>query len=421
MGPPHLSFRPPPLAVSLRDPIVALLWAGQAMSAIGDQAFLVALSWVAVRVLGERAGYLTILLPAVTLVVALTAGRADRHAPRRVMIAADVLRAAALTVLAATWLARGQPPAWALVTAIVALGAGSALFRPALQAVLPPLVGRVDRLPAANALMETTDRIARLIGPASIGLLDGLLPVVHFVTLDIASFIVSASALAMSARLRPLPAPIGHHAASVLRGFRAMASHPILRFVLLTVGPVNAVWWVSMFLALPLLVGSGHDSLGTLGLVWASYGATNLATNLLMGGGISRRPGRPIFAADVILGVGLAIMGTSALLLPPGWAVAGYCAGAALGAIGGPLGDIPVAVLRQTRLAPGEQAAAMRAILVVWNIGTLIGMAAAPTLFERLGVAATVVCGGLLITIMGAAGLLMHHATPHDAAAGWRV
>jgi len=47
-------LRATPLVVSLRDPVVALLWAGQATSAIGDQACLVSLSWVAVSVLGER-------------------------------------------------------------------------------------------------------------------------------------------------------------------------------------------------------------------------------------------------------------------------------------------------------------------------------------------------------------------------------
>jgi len=77
-----------------------------------------------------------------------------------------------LTVLAATWLARRQPPAWALVAAIVALGAGSALFGPALQAVLPPLVGPQTRLApgdqaAAMRAVLVVWNIGTLIGIAA--------------------------------------------------------------------------------------------------------------------------------------------------------------------------------------------------------------------------------------------------------------
>ena len=394
---------------------VALLWAGQATSAVGDQMFLVALAWVAVEVLGDRAGYLTLLLPAVTLLVALLAGgAADRHPPRRLMVASDLFRAGVLGLLVVLWTVRGTPPAWALVAAIAALAAGQALFRPALQALLPPLVDDARALPGANALMETTERIARLVGPASIGLLAGVVPLVHFVTLDVASFVLSAAAIAATVALRPLAAHAPPFGGGMARGFRAMRTHPVLHFILYSLAPLNAIWWVSMFLAVPLLIGPrAAGGLGQLGLVWACYGATNLATNLLMGGAAPRHPGRLVFAADVILGCGIVVIGASALLLPPGWAVAGYCAGAALGAVGGPLSDVTVAVLRQTRLARSDQAAAMRAVLVMWNAGTLAGMAAAPTLFSTFGVAETVLGGGVVMAAAGLAGLVTHHATPH--------
>lgn len=396
-----------------------MLWAGQATSAIGDQMFLVALAWVAVRVLGDRAGYLTLLLPAVTLLVALLAGgAADRHSPRGLMILADLCRAGVLGVLVVLWTVRGQPPAWALVAAIAMLATGQALFRPALQALLPPLVDDTVALPAANALMETTERIARLVGPASIGLLAGVVPLVHFVTLDVASFVLSAAAITATMVLRPLshrPGAGDGVVAGVARGFRAMRTHPVLNFILYSMAPLNAVWWVSMFLALPLLIGpQATNGLGKLGLVWACYGAANLATNLCMGGALPARPGRLVFGADVILGCGIMVIGASALLLPPTLAVAGYCVGAALGAIGGPLSDVTVAVLRQTRLAQGDQAAAMRAVLVAWNAGTLAGMAAAPALFATFGVAATVLGGGVVMASTGLLGFVRHYATPHD-------
>ncbi len=192
----------------LRHPALACLWTGLATSAIGDQLFMVALSWVAVQVLGTRAGYLTAAQPAVILVVAMLAGRwADRIVPRRLMIGADLGRALALMLLLVTWLAAGQPPAWTLVLAVLALAAGQALFRPALQAVLPPLAGDPALLPAANGLLETTDRIARLVGPGLVGVMAALIPLAHYVTVDIATFLASALAIAATVRLRPLPAP----------------------------------------------------------------------------------------------------------------------------------------------------------------------------------------------------------------------
>ena len=62
-------FRP------LRDVPIALLWGGLATSAVGDQFYAVALSWIAVAVFGAAAGYLTALKAATVLVTALGSGR----------------------------------------------------------------------------------------------------------------------------------------------------------------------------------------------------------------------------------------------------------------------------------------------------------------------------------------------------------
>lgn len=406
----------------LRHPALACLWTGLATSAIGDQVFLVALSWVAVQVLGTRAGYLTSLQPAVILAVAMLAGHwADRLAPRRLMIAADLGRAAVLVLLLAVWIGAGLPPAWTLVLAVLALAAGQALFRPALQAVLPPLAGDPALLPAANGLLETTDRIARLVGPGLVGLLAAVIPLVHYVTIDVASFLASALAVAATLRLRPLPVPPAPPRGSVLssmaRGFRAMWSNPLLRFSLLIAAPAPGIWYAVMFLGVPLLVSRpGGPGIAGFGAVMASYGFTNLLAALVIGGApLPRRPGRLIFAADVVLGSGLAVLSLAPLLLPQGWMLAGMCAGAAIGAVGGPMSDIPIAVLRQTRLAIADQAAAMRALLVMWNGGTLIALIASPALFASLGVARAMVAGSAVIIACGLAGLVRHAATPAGA------
>lgn len=377
------------------------------------------LSWVAVAALGEAAGYLTALQPATILLVALLAGRAaDRIEPRRMMIAADLGRAAALACLVGGWMMLGYPPGWALVACVFALAAGHALFRPALQAAIPPLIADPARLPAANALLDSTDRIARLVGPGLVGLLGALLPPVHFVSLDIATFIVSAAAIAVIRRRRPwpgLPAParIGSVADSLLQGLRAMRAQPILGFhLLVNTAPVTGIWTAIMFLAVPLMLGSTPQGLAGFGLVISAYGSTNLLATLLFGGmALPRRPGWLVFGADLVLGGGLAAMGVASLALPPDWRLAGLCAGAAFGAVGGPMADIPTAVLRQTRLALADQAAAMRAWLVAMNLGNLACLAAAPVVFAAIGVGAAVTAGGAVIVLCGVLGLLRHART----------
>jgi MFS family permease len=400
----------------LRQPALACLWAGLATSSIGDQLFTVALSWIAVQVLGTRAGYLTALAPAVVVGVALLAGRwADRLAPRRMMIAADLFRAASLTALVAAWLASGRPGVAVLVAAVVALSAGEALFRPAIQAALPMLAGDPALLPAANGLLETTARLARMVGPGLVGLLAAFVPLVHYVSLDVATFLVSALAVAATLRLHP-GAP--HRAPprlpvlrSMVQGFAAMWRHRLLGFSIATAGPTAGIWNAVLFLAVPLLLARvPGGGLASFGLVLSCYGCTNLLGAFLIGGAaLPRHPAWLIFGADVVMGAGLGTIGLSALLLPPHWQLDGFCAGAAASAFGGPMSDIPVAVLRQTRLPPNDQAAAMRATLIAWNGGALVCLAAAPLAFAAVGVAATVVAASSLIVLSGVVGIALHH------------
>ena len=407
----------PPVLRPLRDRALALLWCGLAASAVGDELFSVAISWVAVQVLGTGAGYLRALQALVILGVALLAGRwADRRPHRRVMILADLGRAATLAVLVLAWLAAGSPPAWCLVGGVVAVAAGQALFRPALQATLPQTVRAAADLPAANALLDSTDRIARLLGPGLVSVLTVVLPLVHFVTVDVVSFLASAGAIGAVVRLRPSEP----HAApgpetildSMRRGFRALLAHRVLGTSLLLAPVISGAWNVFMFFGIPLLITqsgrAGSVGLADYGLVVMAYGSTNLLTALIVGGRqIPLRPAGWVFGADILFSVGIGTMGLAGLVLTPAWLIVGLCAAAALTAINGPFGDIPIAVLAQTRLHPRNQAAAMRALLVSRNLGALAGLLAAPALFNAWGVAPVFVASAAVMTVL-------------SAVAGWR-
>jgi hypothetical protein len=402
----------------LRGRPMALLWSGLSLSAIGDQLYAVALTWIAVGVLGANAGYLTALQAGIVLLAALGIGRwADLWDSRFSMIAADLLRAGVLLAIVVAWMATGAIGAWQLVGAVVVLGIGQSVFQPALQVLLPRLIEDKALLPAANGLLDATDRSARLLGPGLIGLLGAWVPVMHFLTLDAASFLASAAAVALIGRRRSGSAPAARAAEPVLaniqRGVRAMRDHRLLGFLFETSGLLNGAWYAAFYLALPLLITQRQvGGIAAFGLVISAYGLTNLAATLVIGS--RRMPAQPqgqMFGGNLLMGLAILLLAL-ATRLPPGWILPGLMASAALGAAGGPMKDIPMAVLRQTRLHPADMGAAMRAYMAVSSAGTLAAMLLVPSLVEAAGAPAVLILCGLCYVIVGLSGLRLF--------AGWR-
>jgi len=401
----------------LQQRSMALLWGGLALSSIGDQAYAVAFAWIAVETFGTAAGWLVALGPLVLLLTLLFGGRlADGWAPLRAMIGADVIRAIVLLAVVAVWSAAGVPSPAALIAAVVALSAGQAVFRPALQAVVPAIADR-DALPTANALLDATERIARLIGPALAGALAALLPIRHLLTVDAVSFLCSAAALwAIQRRIRlPVQTPRGTGSvlASMMRGLRVMRRHPVLGYVLATGGVLNGTWYVVFFLLLPLIiaahgmVGPGGTGIAAYGTVISAYGCTNLVANLVIGSRpMPARPARQIFWSNIIMGAGmcaLAVIETAGLpnasLLPAYAAVAAFCA------VAGPMQDIPIAVLLQTELPRADIQAATRAYMAASQVGLLAGLLLAPVLLTSLPMGTVIALCGLLTLALGAEGM----------------
>jgi hypothetical protein len=400
-----------PLLRPLSHRPTALLWAGLAGAAVGDELFRVVLGYVAVRSLGADAGYLAVAQAAATLAVLLLGARfLDRIAPLRVMLGADLARAAVLAGLASVWFVLGDPPAWALFAAIVVLGAGLAAFRPAMQAALPVLAGDRTMLPAANALMDTTERLARLAGPGLLVVAAAVLAEVHFVTVNVATFLLSAVAVVLIARTR-LVAAAGDGGASLwaaaMRGVRAVRGHGLLRFMLVAVAPQNGVWIACYFLALPLHLerGFGAGGLAAFGTVMAGYGVGNLAGTLVLGNmAMPARPARRVFLGILLFGSATGAM-AGAMLLPAGWQVPAIALCAAVAAVGGPMQDIVVATLRQTDLAQEDIAAAVRAHMVSVQFGAVATMLAAPALVAAAGPELVVLGAAAVFLGIGALGL----------------
>ena len=201
--------------------------------------------------------------------------------------------------------------------------------------------------------------------------------------------------------------------ASMAQGVRATRAHPVLGYVLTVTGLLNGAWYAVFFLILPLMVarhglaGPGGTGLAAYGLVISAYGCANLAANLVIGSRpMPMRPGRQIFAGNLFLGggmVGLAaveVAGLPAAALLPAYMLAAACS-----AVGGPMQDIPVAVLRQTELPRQDIQAATRAFMAMSQTGLLLGLLLAPALLAALPLPLVVgLCGGASVAI-GAVGL----------------
>ena len=395
---------------------VALLWGGLATSAIGDQVYIVAIAWIGVLAFGPRAGWLNALGAACVLATVLFSGPfVDRFRPAAAMVAADGTRALVLLLVVAAWSAGLPLPVWAslLVRAVAVLGVGQGVFRPALQDVMPATVADPALLPAANALFDSTERIARLLGPGLIGVLSAALSPVWFLLLDALTFIVSGLCVRrIGTGLPRTPPPMVRPpvTAALLQGYRSTMRHRVLGWQLLMAGPNNGTWMAVFYLAMPLMVerhgltlgAPGDTGFGAYGLVLLGYGVTNLLGNLVVGNrDMPARPARQIALANVFMGVGMAGLGlTEWMPLAPGARLASYVGLAALSALSGPLQDIPVGVLRQTALPRSDVPAAMRAYMSASQGGILLALSVAPFLLSVVPVGAFVAGCGVLTLLL---------------------
>jgi len=273
------------LLAPLRHRDFRLLWAGMTVSLLGDGIFLVTMAWEA-YVLWNAPAALSIVgigMTIPTIALLLPGGVvSDRFDRRRVMLAADAVRAVAVGALAILSLT-GSLRFWELVALVAVYGAGSAFFMPAFDAIVPDLLP-ADDLAAANSLDQFVRPIAlRLAGPAVGGWLVAT-SVGAALAVDAASFLVSGAAvLALQPVGRPRPAAESAGAA-VREGLRFVRGRVWLWGTLLSAALAYLVFLGPTEVLLPYLVKNDlHASARTLGLVFAAGGIGAVGAALAMG------------------------------------------------------------------------------------------------------------------------------------------
>src|SRR5262245_27661528 len=121
------------------------LWASRALSAYGSRITRTALPMIAVATLNESALTTAFLIagqlaPGV-LVAMVAGGFIDRTRKRRILIGADLVRAAALVTMTAAWMLDALA-IWHVIVVGAVVGAASALFLITDNTFLPILIGR---------------------------------------------------------------------------------------------------------------------------------------------------------------------------------------------------------------------------------------------------------------------------------------
>ena len=288
---------------------IQLLWSGQVFSAIGDEVYGIAIVWYAATFMGTGAVYLSAIQAASISIFSLLGGALiDHRDNRHVMIASDIVRAIAVLSLPLSTIF-GDLKLWLIISVAIIVSSLSAFFTPALNSLLPNLIKEKKLLQATNGLMETTGRLARVIGPGIIGLLSTVVPFIHYFTLNALSFFISAVSIGATERQKPHTAHRLRLRDTLLAGHHLVKSKPMVRYVIFSGAIAGSAWNFILPLGMTLLVRERvPQDLGALGFLISAYGVGNIISNVVVANIEFVRPERWMFSGRILAGLGFTLL-----------------------------------------------------------------------------------------------------------------
>jgi len=296
-----------------------LLFSGETISLLGDQFHFVALAWLVLQLTGSGLAVGTVLMVAgIPRAVFILVGGAfaDRASPRSVMLISNAVRGTFVGVLAILVLS-GSAELWQLYVLAAVFGIVDAFFWPALSTIVPMLVPE-DHLPAANALMQGSQQLTGLIGPALAGLLVAAVGTGLAFGIDAASFIVAAGALVLiRGGRRHAPAEASREAprANVLGTIRSGVAFawrdPAIRSLLLLSAALNFAINGPVSVGLAWLAHNRFEGgAAAFGIMLSAFGAGALVGAVVAGSlGRIRELGWVTLGGSVVMGVALGLIG----------------------------------------------------------------------------------------------------------------
>lgn len=257
-----------------------LFQGGQLLSNIGTQSTQIAypLLVLALTHSPAKAGIVAFARALPVWLFALPAGLvADRFSRKRLMIASDVVRAAAMAALGVGILL-GRIVYWEIPLIAFVEGAGSAFFGGATMAALRAVVPK-EQLPAATNVLTARFAAVRLAGPPLGGVLFGVARSIPFLA-DAASYAFSSASLAamrtpFQEEREPEEAAIGTR---LVEGMRFLWASPFLRTVVLLFSLTQIIFPGAQLALVVIAKRQGLSSAVIGGLIAASGAALLLGS-----------------------------------------------------------------------------------------------------------------------------------------------
>ncbi len=300
-----------------------LVWSAQAVSLVGDAAFVTALGWRTFTLAGS--GKLGIVLVCQSLAVLATVliggALADRLPRRTMMIASDLARCAAVGALAGLD-ASGHLSFPLILVLATLMGLGDGFFYPAFGGIVPLLV-EPSAVPSANAMIGIARWSSLLLGPSLAAFVYGGAGSATVFALDAATFLFSA-ALLWATKPRPTePSASEGTVREIWTGVRYVSRIPWLWVTIAVFALVLMLQFAPQQVLMPKLISQHfHKGVGAYGLLTSLLGVGTIAGTLLYGQ-LQPRRRRGLLSYAIWLVNSLCIAG---LVLSPWYELAGVLA-----------------------------------------------------------------------------------------------
>ncbi len=392
-------MRLPGVLAPLRHRDFRLLWTGQAVSSFGNAVRSVAVPFqlLALGASPLQLGIAVALNTATSVAFLLVGGAIADRLPRRTLILASDLAGGLVVAVVAALSAAGEIRIGHIYLAAVALGACDAFLAPSYSAIIAELVP-ADILRAGNAARLLGRSLAHIVGPTVGGLVVALAGPAPAFGIDVLTFVFSFGTLSLAKPPRRVAAQSVSLVRDIREGFGYVFSIRWLWTTTIYFMLVNIAFAGQSGVMTPVLV---RDTLGgdarTYGVISAAYGVGTIAASVGIAQLVTKRPGRLLFAFEVVAAVSVVAIGFAPVL--PVVIVSMALTGAALAS-----STVIWQALLQ-RHVPEQMLGRMSGIDLLGN-SLIIPVApiAAAALIEPLGAPATFLLAGAYALILACIG-----------------
>jgi MFS family permease len=400
---------------ALRNHNYRLYLAGSLVSNTGTWMQRVAQDWLVLSLPhtgGTELGITTGLQFFPVLLLSPYAGVIADRFPKRTLLQVTQAAMAVASLVLGLIAVTGHAQVWHVYVLAFVFGIGAAFDAPARQSFVSEMVGR-DDLSNAVGLNSASFNVARLAGPASAGLLIGLLgdgarASGWVILLNAASYVAVILQLRrMDARLLHTPELRGRSPGMLLEGVRYVRSQPKMIMILLLVffaGTFGMNFQITSALMATQVYGKGASEFGVLG--------SALAVGSLTGALMAARRPRIRLRLLVFAATGFGVAEIVAGLLPSYLTfvlfapVIGFCTLTLLNSANTTL---------QLESDPLLRGRVMALYMTVVMGGTPLGAPLVGLVGEQLGARWTLFIGGALVLVGVAVALLVFQRMSRDA------